>query len=69
MSCLHCQFQVIKHHIGSNSNPNLGLEVPSQLLNFVLLLLIFFFFWQNLYFLLLTLANGKSFFFFPPSPI
>ena len=46
MSCLHCRFRVLKHHIGSSSNPDLAPEVPSRLLNFVLLVLIFFFFYR-----------------------
>ena len=63
MSFIHCRFRVIKHHIGSGSNPDLGLEVPHWLLNFVLLMSMFF--RQNSYFLLLTQANGKCSFSLP----
>ena len=65
MSCLHCQFWVIKHHIGSGSNPDLGPDVPSWLLTLLLHVDSFFFLSVESLLLLLTLANEKGYFSLP----
>ena len=64
MPCLHFRFRVIKHHIGSGSNPDLGPDVPGRLLNLWYVWFLFSF-GAEFILLLLTLANGKSSFALP----
>ena len=61
MPYLHCRFPVIRHHIGSGSNPDLGPDIASRLLNLCYMRILSFFFRQSSYFLLLTLANANSY--------
>ena len=61
MSCFHCRFRVIKHHIGSGSNPTWVRTYQAGSLicapcGF------FFSFTAEFVLLLLTLANGKSYY-------
>ena len=65
MSCLHCRFQVIKHHISSGSNPDLGPEVQSRLLDFVLLFVLFFFFLVEFILFIVISIQWLEFFFLP----
>ena len=59
MSCLHCRFRVIKHHIGCGRNPDLGLDVPSRLLN-LCYMWIFFSFTAGFVLLVLIIFTNPS---------
>ena len=57
--CLHCRFRVIKHHIGSDSNPDLGPELRGHLLDNFVLHNFLFSNRQNSYLLSSALTNRK----------